>query len=160
MMKIKTTQGTAHSMHRLSALLFLISFSLMSLACSSQNRMTHLKDTLRNFNQQVRWNNWPRAASHVDADARKQWLEARIANAQNLKMSEVRLVRVTSDGPRATEAKVMVSLTWYRTADMKVKTSYWLQTWSHTPHGWRLAKEERQAAEPPPSQKQIKSSWP
>ena len=138
----------------------MILVSLTSLACSSQNRMTHLRDTLRTFHQQVRWSNWPRAASHVELKTRKDWLEARIASAQNLKMSEIRLVRVTSDGPRATEAKVIVSLTWYRTADMRVKTSHWLQTWAHTPHGWKLASEERQAAEPPPELKPTKPSWP
>ena len=121
-------------------------------ACSTPNRMTHLRDTLRTFNQQIRWGMWPAASAHVSDEKREKWLTRRIANAQNLKLSDVRLVRVVSDGPRATKAKVMISITWYRSSDMKVQSANWLQTWHHSRIGWRLVDEEKQiAAKPAPS---------
>ena len=119
------------------------------LACSTPNRMTHLRDTLRTFNQQVRWGMWPAASSHVSKEKREKWLTQRIANAQNLKLSDVRLVQVVSDGPRATKAKVMISITWYRTSDMRVQQANWLQTWHHSRMGWRLVDEEKQVPSKP-----------
>ncbi len=136
------------------------------IACSTPNRMTHLRDTLRTFNQQVRWGMWPAASSHVSQENREKWLAQRIANAQNLKLSDVRLVQVVSDGPRATKAKVMVSITWYRTSDMRVQRANWLQTWNHSRLGWRLVDEEKQRPlkpEPKPmpaADKEKKVDWP
>ena len=133
---------------------------LCVMGCATQNRLTHLRDTLRSFNQQVRWGLWPGAARHVDQKMRRDWLESRLAAAQGLKMTDVRLVNVSSDGPRSREAKAVVTLTWYRTADMKVYQSHWLQTWEHTRNGWRLMKEDRQLKESVPIKKKPKADWP
>mgnify|MGYP006151331193 CR=1 FL=1 len=161
MNKIPDTVSERCGPYLLSALCVILCSSLMTIGCSAPNRMTHLRDTVRVFNQQIRWGQWPSAASHVDMKARSEWLATRLAAAQNLKMSDVRLVRVSSDGPRSTEATVIVTLSWYRISDMKVKNSHWVQTWSHTGHGWKLTKEKRQIAAPKPPPKDTKKPhWP
>ncbi|MGC6417926.1 MAG: hypothetical protein ACON3Z_12460 [Bradymonadia bacterium] len=122
---------------------------LMSLAgCGTPNRMTHLKDTLRTFNQQVRWGMWPAASAHVGPKMREMWLASRLSNAAGLKISDVKLVRVTSDGPRATQAEVLVSLTWYRVDDMTLQAATWKQDWEHSRAGWSLVGEERLVSNP------------
>ena len=116
--------------------------------CGTPNRMTHLKDTLRTFNQQVRWGMWPAASAHVGTKMREMWLASRLSGAAGLKISDVKLVRVTSDGPRATKAEVFVSLTWYRVDDMTVQSATWKQNWEHSRAGWSLVGEERLASNP------------
>jgi len=161
MISTRVTDRSDPCVHGRGPILVLLVAILLSIGCSTPNRMTHLRDTVRIFNQQVRWGQWPGAATHVELEKRAEWLNARLAAAQNLKMSDVRLVRLSSDGPRATEATVIVTLSWYRVADMRVKQSHWLQTWAHTPHGWKLSKEERQVAAPIDPPKNVeKAHWP
>ena len=123
--------------------------------CSTQNRMTHLRDTLRTFNQQIRWERWPGAAAHVELKTRERWMLSRSHQAQGLKIHEIQILRVLSGGPRATTARVLVKLTWYREADMTVHSTHWMQTWNHSRHGWKLTKEERAQGEKPGD-----NSWP
>ena len=123
--------------------------------CSTQNRMTHLRDTLRTFNQQIRWERWPGAAAHVELKTREHWMLSRSGHTKGLKIHDIQVLRVLSGGPRATVARVLVKLTWYREADMTVHTTHWMQTWNHSRHGWKLSKEERAQGEKPKDR-----SWP
>ena len=154
------TQASSQT-RRLSIVFLVLAMSgLFANGCATPNRMTHLKDTLRSFNQQVRWGIWASAAAHVEQKQRQAWLENRLTAGRDLKMSDVRLVRVVSDGPLATKAQVIVTLTWYRISDMKLQSSHWMQTWKHTQRGWKLTKEERHAKAPLPTKKAPKTKWP
>jgi hypothetical protein len=126
-------------------LLFCLLMTVGSLVagCATQNRMTHLRDTLRAFTQQIRWDRWPDAAQHVEHSTRERWMLNRSTAAKGLKIHEIQVLRVVSEGPRSTAAKVILRLTWYAQQDMKVRTADWVQTWQHGRAGWKLKSEER-----------------
>ncbi len=116
--------------------------------CATQNRMTHLRDTLRAFTQQIRWDRWPDAAQHVELKTRERWMLNRSTAARGLKIHDIEVTRIVSPGPRATTAKVMLKLTWYSKQDMTVRTASWVQNWVHGRFGWKLKSEERAHSKP------------
>ena len=129
-------------------------------SCNAPTRMTHLKDTLRDFSKEVRWGMIAQAARHVSAEKREAWLQERMGAMQSIRLTDVQIGGVSSDGPRATTAKVYMKITWYRLTDNTVHQSVWEQNWVHKKkHGWLLedespAKLKKVPVNPSPS------SWP
>ena len=126
---------------------------------ATPNRMTHLRDSLRTFNQQVRWGRWGGAATLVVPEIRDSWMSERMRGGKGIKITDVKLLGVESDGPRATEAKVLIGIAYYRESDMTVSRSIWKQEWTHTRDGWQLKSEERHVDEAP-EETLPEPSWP
>ena len=126
------------------ALAILSLVGLMGLSgCSTPSRMTHLRDQVREFGQQLRWNMLAGAAAFVVPSERQAWLDGRLRTLPGIRMTNVAIIRILSDGPQATKAQVFVGYTWYRMSDMKVMSSQWLQNWNHSEDGWLLIDESR-----------------
>ena len=133
--------------------------SMLSGCGATPNRMTHLKDSLRSFNQQVRWGRWGGAATLVVPEIREEWMAERIQGGQGIKITDVSILGVESDGPRATEAKVMIGIAYYRESDMTLNRSIWKQEWTHTRSGWQLKSEEKHE-KAAPQEPLPKPAWP
>ena len=155
MTKVKTPQNRKIIGPTLAILL---SGLMIAVGCQTPNRMTHLKDSLNAFSRQIKWGQLPRAAAFVESKKRAAWLEERLGAMQSVKMIDVQVSRVSSKGPRATTAKVLLSLTWHG-RDMVQKRSIWEQTWEHKKkRGWRLISEEPAVLKPKVPVK--RSAWP
>ncbi|MEE2789435.1 MAG: hypothetical protein VX589_19005 [Myxococcota bacterium] len=128
--------------------------------CSAPTRMTHLRDTLRDFSQQVRWGMMGRASQFVDVKARSQWLAERMGALQSIRVTDVQLAGIDSAGPRARKARVFFTITYYGLTTNTVKRSVWEQNWEHRDKiGWLLMDEkpaELPKVEPTPT----KGAWP
>ena len=127
-------------------------------ACQTPNRMTHLRESLKSFSRQIKWGQLPRAAAFVAPKKRAAWLEERMGALQSIKMIDVQVSRVSSKGPRATKATVLLSMSWHG-RDMVQKQSLWEQTWEHKKKlGWRLVKEKPAIIKRPAPVK--RGAWP
>jgi len=121
--------------------------------------MTHLRDSIRSFNQQIRWGRWGGAATLVLEENREAWMAERIQGGRGIKVTEVSVLGVESDGPRATDAKVMIGIAYYRESDMTLNRSVWMQKWTHTRNGWQLKSEKKHVRETPQESVE-KPAWP
>ena len=102
-------------------------------------RKADLGDTLRDFNQQVRWGSWMAAARHVDAKSRSGWLRARVVAAASLRVTDVQLLGVQPQSEDT--AIVLVGVSWYRVTDPTLRQRIWQQTWRYDDEVWLLAEE-------------------
>ena len=129
------------------------SISMMLLAltftcsCSGQNKLTHLRDTVRSFHQQIRWERWNSASVYVDKDQRESWYESRRDLKSRLKVHDMQVTRSVSAGPQATTAQLSIRVDWYRLRDMTLHTTNWVQEWEHGQDGWKLKSEKRARGE-------------
>ncbi len=113
--------------------------SLLLLVACGGGRKADLGDTLRDFNQQVRWGSWMAAARHVDAKSRSGWLRARVVAAASLRVTDVQLLGVQPQSEDT--AIVLVGVSWYRVTDPTLRQRIWQQTWRYDDEVWLLAEE-------------------
>ena len=71
-----------------------------------------LTESVRSFNDGVRWERFSIAAVRVPPRERSQFVEDMDERAEDLKITDYEVVRVDERGPR--EARVQVKLSWYR----------------------------------------------
>ena len=130
---------------------------LLVVACGG-SRKADLGETLRDYNQQVRWGSWMGAARHIDAKKRSDWLRARVAAADSLRVTDIQVLGVQPQSEDT--AIVLVGVSWYRVTDPTLRHRIWQQTWRyHEDEVWLLAEEvvAQQKAEP---QKPAAATWP
>ncbi|MCA9541458.1 MAG: hypothetical protein KC620_21320 [Myxococcales bacterium] len=118
-------------------------------ACGGRDRGALLRDSVRGFNQSLRWGAFDAASRYVEAEKRADWLQARVSGSSNLRMTDVQIVRVdqgaleAKPGEKPTqEARALVSMSWYRLPDMTVHSAVWRQTWHLRHDDWVLVNEE------------------
>jgi hypothetical protein len=111
-------------------------------ACGARARSTDtLADSIRGFNEGVRWGRFGAAAARIPPRERSQFVEEMDERAEELKITDYEVVNVDTRGPR--EARVQVKLSWYRASEGTLRETHAVQTWERQGDAWMMVAEAR-----------------
>jgi hypothetical protein len=100
-----------------------------------------LSESIRSFNEGVRWERFAAAASSLPPPQRAQFVDEMDERATDLKITDYEVVKVDPRGDR--EARVQVKLSWYKSSDGAVHETHALQTWERHGKSWLMVDETR-----------------
>ena len=118
--------------------LFIIAICLTG--CSSQNVRGEFDESLRTYNESLRWRAWDKT-SLFPAPSILEEFNRRIAEAVNVRVVDYRIVSETYSEEHR-EATVKVEIDYYKVSSQTVRTLYDTQKWAYLEEdgtkGWRL----------------------
>jgi hypothetical protein len=100
-----------------------------------------LSESIRSFNEGIRWERFSVAAARVPAVERSRFVEDMDQRAEDLKITDYEIVQVDNRGSK--EARVHVKLSWYRTSEGTLRETHALQTWERQGKAWMMVAEAR-----------------
>lgn len=100
-----------------------------------------LSESIRQFNEGVRWERFAAAASSLPPPQRAQFVDEMDERASDLKITDYEVVKVDPHGSR--EAKVQVKLSWYKASEGKLRETHAIQTWERHGKVWWMVDESR-----------------
>jgi len=110
-------------------------------ACAAPRSGDTLADSIRAYNDGVRWGRFDNAAIHVPAKQRSQFVDEADQRAKDLRITEYDIIRVEQRGDR--EAKVQIKLEWYKDSEGTVHETHAVQTWERHGKAWLMVDESR-----------------
>jgi hypothetical protein len=118
-----------------------ILISALVLGCGAGASESSLPDTVRSFNDGVRWGRFEIAANAVPPKERAQFVDDMDERANDLKITDYEVVKVAPRGDR--EARVQVKLSWYKASEGTLRETHALQTWERHGKAWWMVDETR-----------------
>jgi hypothetical protein len=120
-----------------------ILISMLVIGCGgAQVRPEHdLPESIRQFNEGIRWGRFEVAASSVPAAQRAEFVDEMDERANDLKITDYDIVKVNPRGNR--EAHVQVKLSWYKASEGTVHETHALQTWERHGKAWVIVDATR-----------------
>ena len=109
--------------------------------CAAPKSGETLAESVRAYNEGVRWERFAVAANHVPPPERSTFVETADERADDLKITDYEVVKVDKRGDR--EAKVQVKLSWYRESEGTLRETQSLQTWERHGKTWWMVDEAR-----------------
>jgi hypothetical protein len=109
--------------------------------CASAKQGDTLVDSVRQYNDGVRWERFAVAANHVPPAERATFVDEADERARDVKITEYDVVRIDPVSDR--EATVQIKLAWYRDAEGTLKHTQALQTWEKHGKTWWMVDETR-----------------
>ena len=100
-----------------------------------------LSESIRQFNDGVRWERFAVAASSIPPPQRAQFVDEMDERASDLKITDYEVVNVDARGPR--EAHVQIKLSWYKASEGTVHETHAVQTWERHGKIWWMVDETR-----------------
>ena len=100
-----------------------------------------LGESVRSYNEGIRWGRYEVAAIHVPVKQRSQFVDEADLRAHDLKITEYDIVRVDQRGDR--EARVQIKMSWYRESEGTLHETSSMQTWERPGKDWLLVDEAR-----------------
>ena len=100
-----------------------------------------LSESIRQFNEGVRWERFAVAAKSIPPPQRSQFVDEMDERANDLKITDYEVVRVDPRGSR--EAHVQVKLSWYKASEGTVRETHAMQTWECHGKIWWMVDEAR-----------------
>jgi hypothetical protein len=100
-----------------------------------------LSETVRQFNDGVRWERFASAASALPPRERSQFVDDMDQRADELKITDYEVVRLDPHGDRS--ARVQVKLTWYKVSEGTVHETHAVQTWERHGRAWWMVDATR-----------------
>jgi hypothetical protein len=100
-----------------------------------------LTDSVRSYNEGIRWARFETAATHVPAGQRAQFVDDWDQRAKDLRITDFEVVKVVQKGDR--EARVEVKVEWYRDSEGTVRETRAMQTWERHGKLWLMVDEAR-----------------
>jgi hypothetical protein len=113
---------------------------LAAMGCVHPPRADSLADSVRNYNDGVRWERFTAAATAVPPKERDDFLDEREQLARDLRITDYEIVRLKDEGERAT---VQVKVSWYRTSQGTLHETWSRQSWERHGRVWRIVAEAR-----------------
>jgi hypothetical protein len=107
---------------------------------AAQSRET-LADSIRIYNDGVRWQRFTMAASLLPERERGRFADEMDQRANEVKITDYEIVRVDTKADR--EATVHVKLSWYKESEGKLLETHAVQTWEHRGKSWLMVDEAR-----------------
>ena len=115
---------------------------LLIAACGGSQRNTEtLAESIRSFNEGVRWQRFEVAAVSVPPRERSKFVEAMDERAENLKITDYEIVRVDRKSDK--EAKVQVKVSWYMDNEGTLHETHAMQTWERNGKAWLMVDQSR-----------------
>ena len=111
-------------------------------ACGTSARHTEtLSDTIRSYNDGVRWERFAVAAVAVPPAERADFVDEMDARAKDLRISDYEIVRVDAKDEKL--ARVQIKMNWYLDSVGTLRETHSLQTWERKGKVWWMVKEVR-----------------
>jgi hypothetical protein len=137
----------------LALLVALAGFALAAPGCAATQRKAEpLADSVRTYNDGVRWQRFDEAATRLPPDLRDEFLDQRDQLHEDLRVSDYEIIRVRNDG-KGRRARVQIKYTWYLESSGKVHETHAVQTWHQGEEIWILRGERFLRGEPMPGLK-------
>lgn len=118
-------------------------FSVLLVACGAPQARSEsdLSESIRTFNEGVRWERFAAAATAIPPAWRSQFIDEMDQRASDLKISDYEIVDVASRGDQ--QARVQIKLSWYKAAEGTVHETHAIQTWERHGKVWWMVEETR-----------------
>lgn len=135
-----------------------ILLAVLLAACAPPKAGDTLGESVRSYNDGVRWQRYDNAAIHVPAAERSQFLDDADERSKDIKITDYEIVKVEQKTDRV--AQVQVKLSWYSDSEGKLRETQALQTWERHGKTWlvidetRLRGTEMPGLREPPTQEQ------
>jgi hypothetical protein len=121
----------------------LLAIVVVLVACGAPQVRTEedLSDSIRQFNEGIRWERFAVAASSIPPPQRSQFVDDMDERATDLKITDCEVVRVDPRG--RTEASVHIKLSWYKASEGMLRETHAVQTWERHGKSWWMVDEIR-----------------
>ncbi|HEY4181586.1 MAG TPA: hypothetical protein VGM90_32285 [Kofleriaceae bacterium] len=111
-------------------------------ACGGAQKDTEtLTESVRNYNEGVRWERYTMAASSLPPKLRGAWVDEMDKRSKDLRITDYEILRMDPAGERS--AQVQVKMTWYLDSVGSVKETHAMQTWERKGKEWYMVDEVR-----------------
>ena len=119
-----------------------ISF-VLAVACSSpaQQNTETLADSIRSFNEGVRWQRFEVAAVSLPPRERSAFVEAMDERTKDLRITDYEIVRVDRKSDK--EAKVHIKVSWYKDTEGTLRETHAMQRWQRKGKAWLMVDQTR-----------------
>jgi hypothetical protein len=114
---------------------------VLAAACGGGQQTETLAESIRSFNEGVRWQRYEVAAVSIPPRERSNFVEAMDERTKDLKITDYEIVRV--DRSSATDAKVHVKVSWYRDSEGLLKETHAMQRWERKGKAWLMVDQTR-----------------
>jgi hypothetical protein len=104
-------------------------------------RESDLSESIRQFNEGVRWQRFGVAAIAIPPAQRAQFVDEMDQRADDLKITDYDIVKVDPHGER--EAHVQVKVSWYKASEGTLHETHAVQTWERHGKTWWMVDETR-----------------
>jgi len=128
-------------MKKLSMVVWVASLAVGLSACRAPRSGDTLAESIRSYNEGVRWERFDNAAVHVPPKEPDPFLDDSDARAKDLRITEYDLVRVQQKND--SEAEVQVKIAWYLDSEGKLRETHSKQTWERHGKTWWIIDESR-----------------
>jgi len=120
----------------------LIPILLVVAACGGQQQTTEtLAESLRSFNEGVRWQRYEVAAVSIPPRERSKFVEMMDERSEDLRITDYEIVRV--DRRTDKEAQVQVKVSWYKDREGTLHETHAMQTWQRKGKTWLMIDQSR-----------------
>jgi hypothetical protein len=101
-----------------------------------------LTDTVRGYNEAIRWERFENAAIALPQKERAQTVDDWDERAHDLKITDVDIVKIDGKGPH--EARAQIKLKWFKNSEGTLRETQSIQTWEKkNGKSWELVDERR-----------------
>lgn len=108
--------------------------AVVLLGCGAPKSHETLVESIRTFNEGVRWERFSVAATSVPPAERSAFVRDMDERAEDLKITDYDIITV--DKHRADEAHVQVKWSWYRTSEGTLHETHADETWERHGDAW------------------------
>ena len=109
--------------------------------CASAKAGETLGESVRVYNDGVRWERFTVAAVHIPPQERGTFVDQADERANDLKITDYEVLKVDPKGDKS--ATVQIKLSWYRESEGLVRETQALQTWEKHGKSWWMVDEAR-----------------
>jgi hypothetical protein len=123
--------------------------AILMLGCgASLHDQPDLSESVRTFNEGVRWERFAAAAAALPPRDRSQFVDDMDQRSGDVKITDYEVMRIDPRGEH--EARVQVKLSWYKTSEGTVRETHAVQTWERHGKAWWMVDEARLRGAPMP----------
>lgn len=110
--------------------------------CAGRQKDTeNLSESIRSFNEGIRWQRFEVAAVSIPPRERSNFVEAMDERAEDLRITDYEIVRV--DRRTDKEAQVHVKVSWYRDTEGTLHETHAMQIWQRRGKAWLMVDQTR-----------------
>lgn len=114
---------------------------LVIAACHSAKSGESLADSIRAYNEGVRWARYDSAAVHVPPKERSAFVDEQDQRAKDLRITDYEIVRVDQKSDKL--AQVQVKMSWYLDSEGTLRETSAVQLWERHGKTWWVVEEKR-----------------
>ena len=114
---------------------------VMLAACAAPKAGDTLAESIRAYNDGVRWGRYSVAAAHVPPKERTEFIDQADDRADDLKITDYEVVSVDSKDEKTASVKIKVS--WYRESEGTLRETHSRQIWERHGKTWWMVDEAR-----------------